>query len=378
MSSNNQTRNQSFDIQRGVACLLMIFAHVKVVDPSNYWTSLANFIGGLAPMLFFSVAGATTLLQARKYSTAFIAVSQLALFLFGLAYSMLIYTDQFRQFAMEIFQIIAIGSLLVALLHRFSSSPLLYLLTAVAVLAIKFACDRWAGDFDGAGLLLTRNEYVPHHLVPEGTPKQYPGFPLLPWLFVFCLGAFIGQTSDRIRISIATLSLLLLAVDLQLGVGGYLREKWDMTVNYALLGITVTAAAPVFAARIGDLAPQRLLLYLGRNSLLFFFAHLIGVLIALAVLQFSQLAGWLVAIGVTLIVMRLLDRWRGLRAFDRAITWWCVLAGIWALPLLVLYTPTASGGVRLLELLLGILFAKHYPALRNLLLKRMLPKPQTT
>jgi len=161
---STQPRNQSLDYQRGIACMFMVIAHLRLADPSNQWTSWVSYISGLATLLFFAVSGFNSWQQAHKYPLRFIAASQCTLFLFGVTYSSILFVDQYHRFSMEIFQIIATGSLLVALVHRWLSLPVwAYLLIAILIVALKAYVDVIAPQFDGGGVILPRSDYVPRY-----------------------------------------------------------------------------------------------------------------------------------------------------------------------------------------------------------------------
>src|SRR5262245_34641994 len=226
------TRNHALDYQRGLACLLMIFAHLKLANPDNpvMWT--LRFIGELAPMLFFTVSGYNASRQAQQQSLSQLFAINGALFLFGITYSIITRVDMYERFVLELFQIIAVGSLFTAIVSRqLKDTPWPYLAIAIALFALKLGFDQWLPAFDGGGIVLTSNDYVPHHLLTGDQQRMYPGFALLPWIAFFCLGVFIGGVSNQVRLVFAVVCAGLLELNLALGIGGHFAEKWDMSLN---------------------------------------------------------------------------------------------------------------------------------------------------
>ena len=344
-------RDHSLDLLKGVACVLMLFAHTQLqIDlPSKALT----FLGSFAPILFFAVSGITANFQARKYPVPGIVVTYGMIFLLGLSFAAMVAGNFWAAFEMDILQIIAVGVLVLYLVQRYlKPGPWFHLAAAVGVMALKLATDGLPRDLWWMAYLKT--------VVLE------PGnFVIVPWLFPFFLGMFCHLAPNRHNLWLAGAALLGLglglAADLPLGID----NRWDMTIGYFLFSFLLTASAFYAARRIPQDVTARAfpwLLWLGRYSLLFLYVHM-GV-IWLVRTYTQEIWGtyllWPVVAAASLALMLalppLLGRLQLPSLMSRFSAWIGLLALVLAAPLVL---PEGAPLV-LVEFALGVVFSLYY------------------
>jgi len=118
-----EMRDHSLDLIKGFACLLMIFAHAPGIANSpltsllyghnNKLVQTFYLLGEFAPVFFFSVSGVVGYLQAQKYQPKSVLLGYLFLFFLGFSYNGITQIEFYKDFQIEIIQIIAIGVLAV-------------------------------------------------------------------------------------------------------------------------------------------------------------------------------------------------------------------------------------------------------------------------
>ena len=366
-------RDHTIDYMRGIGCILMAMAHLRFFDSSEGYISLVDivgFIAGLGTVFFFAISGVTSQMQGQRYSSSNIVVSNLFLFVLGLSYSTMIHPNLYEFFTFEIFQIIAVGSATVALIEKyFRPSAQFYMLLALLVYIAKMCFEHLLPGFDGGGVLLNYAGYLPHDLIPAGKEPDvllHPGFPLLPWLFLFFAGCAAYRLSNRTLLLTSVVCLVVLYV-LIYGVGIKTRyySKWDMPIGHFILQIVTLGFGLVLSRFLAKFEPGKynVVLYFGRNSLIFFFLHGIGLVMAVNVARYNQYLGWLTAVIVTFFVMKLLEKVPQSKLMQNMSAWLIVAAVIMLLPVFVYFYPELTSAVLVMEFLLGILVAKNYPQL---------------
>ena len=365
-------RDHSLDLLKGLACILMIFAHSRGVDVSpltsilygenDRLTHLIYMMGEAAPIIFFPIVGVTAYMQANKYRPKPVLISFVFLFLLGFSYNGITQRDFYSDFQLEMIQIIAIGAFLVYIIqYTKKPAPATFLVIGLTVFALKIlgSHNPWLRE------LLT---FKPGIILPPGP------FPLLPWLFLFFLGAFAYNTNNINNLILAGVSiglfitLKLLSFPLQPG------NKWDMSVGYFLLSCFLLFSSFYIVRKFAFFRSEdrkQLVLYLGKFSLLFLFVHkfVIRLLHNLAVWPVPYLVlhrpfvFWFTVLVMTVILMKLILDISAVDVVNR------IFQNIWAwvlLAILILLVPTLTKNsivIYSLELILGIIFAVYYPLL---------------
>lgn len=365
VQKTQRIRDHTIDYLRGLGCVMMIVAHMRFydLDPDITLLNWVHFIGGLAPVFFFATSGVTSQMQSTRYSIKYIFLSSLFLFLLGLSYSTVIHPHLYSVLTLEIFQIIAVGGFIVAVVERYSKpSSFAYMLIAMAICASKWCFDSFYPGFDGAGILLLHNEFVPFDKGGESSSIVFPGFPILPWLFLF----FAGCACYRLRNS-SLLALVIFALGLhyllnyQLGINTRWFSKWDTPVGYVILQVAALAGGILLSRYLARFKPGKynVILYFGENSLLFLYAHSVG-LAAGYLASYNQWIAWVSAVVVTFLMMKALQK-IPLASFMQSLKSWVILAVIIALlPLSIFYSQNFTLIVVVIEAFLGLFMARNY------------------
>ena len=358
MRSSNH-RDLTLDILKGLGCLLMIMAHMPY--RAGVYRQL-TFLGGFATVPFYAVAGVTATFQAQKYAPRAVTLNYLILFLLGFALNGFNSPDYLRPpvIHFDIIQIIALGSLCVYLLEYYlKPAAWVYLLLALLTFLAKLGLD----------ILLP----VQDHPALAGILLPYSGtFPLIPWLFLFFLGAYAYRLGNWWNLGWALLLLGTYWTLVWSGLDLHYRSKYDMSVGYFLLSCMLLFVLYLCArgmALLRDSAGLAPLTFLGRNSLLFLFVHFAAIAFFYLRLQWNEniplfratpFLFWLFLLVIVLIVMSGLLRVAGfllLESYFDRIWVWAVLI---ALVLGVAAVIPHNGLVRWVESGLGIVAALYY------------------
>lgn len=351
-------RDQSLDLLKGIACLLMILAHTHLqIDlPSKILT----FLGGFTPILFFAVSGITANFQARKYPVTGIVTAYAMIFLLGLSFASMIVGNFWVAFDMDILQIIAVGVLLLFLIQRFlDPSPWFYLAATVAVFALKLLTDA-----------LPRDTWWMHYLV--NIVLEPGNFVAIPWLFPFFLGMFCYLIPNRYNTWLAGAAILAMGSVWGLGLPLGIDNRWDMTLGYFLFSILLTSMSFYVARQLPQTFVANnltLLTWLGKNSLLFLYVH-IGVIWLIR--NYTQgIWGtywvWPAVCAASLALMAvlpgLLSALRVPQLMVRFPAWIVLLVLILAAPL----TLPAGTPLVLAQLIFGVVFSLYYASMTRFL-----------
>jgi len=373
-------RDNSLDLLKGLACLMMAIAHAPIIFKDSSVVAQLYFIGHLAPVIFFAVSGATVLFQLQGRSLKTILATYVILFFAGYSFNGIINPDIYHNLRIEIIQIIAIGCVLIAIIEsRLAPANWLYLVLGAGIFGLKILLDLWAPEFDGAKHIMPRVDYT--HWTPtvdyvhwfdtntKGPAEILTGFPLLPWLFLFPLGVAAYRQSNRMNamlaVSIGSASLLMYCY----GVDLNWHEKWDMSTGYFLISCTCLFFT-FFVFRVLSpwiTNPNNPIVFLGRNSLLFLYVQF-SMLFFAGLLSFkNQYLWWLNSILLTYLVMWFWTyKIRDAKFLQTRRGWYGLIAVILLLPLLGLVNQLFLFTVFSSELFCGILFARNYKAIPRL------------
>ena len=255
------SRDVSLDLLKGIGCLLMILAHSKVLVPDS---GFMIYIGGFAPIFFFSVSGIAGYIQSHKYAPSKIFILYSILLLLGFSYNGISHPHFLVDIDFDILQMIAFGTLVAYFIERFLK-PNIWIYGFLII--IPFGVKVIFLD------LLQQNNipWVSGIFLPPGL------FAIFPWLFLFFGGLFAYKVENRFNLLAA---FFLSVIYLILSYFKYPldpQNKWDMSLGYFLLCniilflmFYVVRKFPYFQIEKG----KSLILYWGRNSLLFLFVHI--------------------------------------------------------------------------------------------------------
>jgi fucose 4-O-acetylase-like acetyltransferase len=360
-------RDFSIDIIKGLGCILMVMAHMPF--KMGFYKYL-TFVGGFAPVLFFSAAGITAAFQAQKYQTGPVLSNYFFLFFLGFALNGFHSPDYLHTPPVHFDMIsnIALCSIIVYLLeHYLKPSTWMYLLMGISCFLIKLGFD----------LVLP----VEGHPWLSGTLLSHVGaFPIFPWLFLYFLGVFAYRISISSNFVWAVTTL---TIYLFLGFTGLIldyRSKYDMSVGYFLLSclllFVLFSLVRKFAGAY-ELSSGNILFFLGRNSLLFLFTHFAVIRILSGRLQLEinvmlfkhyPFMFWILILSITLMAMTAFiyaSHFTWIQnQFNKIWIWILLVVLVIIIPALLMQ----DGLIRWAELGLGIIVGLYYQYLRAALL----------
>ena len=372
-SSPSSSRDETLDLQKGISCLLMVIAHMPFVNlvPQVPLGIIAHMAGLLPPVIFFGIAGVTATIQVNRYTLRSMLVYFGALFLLGGAWNVVVHGDMQSFGTVEIFQLIALGSIGVCILERSGRAGQWQLLgAALAILLVKELVEwRWP-HFDGWNYLFCDSDYQPHTGAKSGGEMILPGFPLFPWLSWFFLGVFAYRASRPLKLALALLSLVGTVVTTYAGSSPI--EKWDTSLSYLFANCTVLFSyfwlfhgGGAVTSRIG-----KVLCRIGSNAFLFFFAHPLGTMLGFGLFWAypNPYLAWAVALAIAVGFFLLLSRLKPGRRFHSPAAWWFLIVLIFVAPLLPQLIDSKAMVVipRLIALVVGITAAVNFSALSAL------------
>jgi hypothetical protein len=259
LNPSPQSRDISLDFLKGIGCVLMILAHAKELAPDVKWMA---YLGGFAPVFFFSIAGITGAFQAHRYAPRQMLILYSLLLLLGFGYNGITHPHFLADIDFDILQMIAFGTLAVYFFERYlAPAPWVYLFLAVVSFLVKVFFLDWLKIepvFGIAGILL-----------PPGL------FPVFPWLFLFFAGIFAYRVENRTNFWMLVFIFVLCAALIPIYPLDF-QNKWNMSVGYFLACNLLlffmfygVRRFPFFQNGNG----KGWLIYLGRNSMLFLFVH---------------------------------------------------------------------------------------------------------
>lgn len=340
-------RDHGLDYIKGIACLLMVFAHGMVRDTG--WVSWVKFAGQYAPVLFFAASGAAMTHQTAKRRLLPILLFYAVFFILGYSYNGLHVSDYWHVLDSDILQCVALSSIVLALLLKVLPAPWLALLAPIPFL-LHVLLQRW-GALQGFALV--------QMLIPPGI------FPLLPWLGFFLLGAAAYRFRDWIKAEVFIGLMILLAALAMMRIPMDLFNKWNMSWGYFALACAGVIAVFLLARWVKDV-PMKALGALGRYSLLFLYVHFIPVYALDYLGVHAPLIVWPAVLIVTPLLMMAFC-WINRHVFGRIAghwAFWAVLLGMVAAdPFLFRYKIV----IYVLSYAVGILFALNYRELMRLL-----------
>ena len=352
-------RDLSLDVLKGLGCILMVMAHV----PAKIWTYQGlTFLGGFAPVPFYSVVGVTACFQAQKYKPRSVILNYLFLFLLGFALNGFNSPDFMRPpvIHFDIIQIIAIGSLAVYLLEYYFKPPVwIYLMLGIISFLVKLALD----------VVLPAQNYP----LLAGLLLTYSGtFPIFPWLFLFLLGVFAYRISVQWDLGWTVITAGIYMLLALTGFALDYRNKFDMSVGYFLLSCILLFGLFLLARKFKWFqwqSPFNPFIFFGQNSLLFLFVHFSVIGVFVLRLQWNDNIRWfrlypflfwgfvtlVTWISMAFLLYAARIRWLAIQ-FDRIWVWMLLAFLVFAVAALIPY----KGIVRWSEAGLGISAALYY------------------
>lgn len=358
-------RDTSIDILKGIGCLVMIVAHSSL-NIGGY--EVFKFWGGLAPVLFYSAAGVTAAFQAQKYKPRGVLLTYAFLILLGFSFNRITDPGFLKEIEFDIIQMIAVGSCAIYLLEYYvRPRAWIYLLLGFITFGLKFVLQTLLAGVSIAG--------VTNLLIPPGI------FPIFPWLFLFFFGLFAYRVNNYVNLGLALGFGAILFILQKINFPLDLENKWDMSSGYFIACGILTFAA-FFILRAIPFFQQRqngLLVFLGKNSLLFLYVHFPIILYlkeirihrAVKLIFQHPYLFWLLALALTLAAMFVLiwlAKWKiAAQIFDHLSVWVVMTILVFAVGIFI----SAENLTYSIEIALGILTALFYPKLGNIFKQKL-------
>lgn len=347
-------RDYSLDFMKGTACILMVLAHYFVIPQNTPHIEQAfaftlNFLGGLAPVLFFAVSGVTSLFQSRK-SMKTIFVFYVIFALIGLTYNMIIRPHLYAECVCDIPQIIAIAVIVVVLTEKYLH-PIkeFYLISGIGFFLMHFFVTRFIPSFPGGQFLFA------------------PGvFPIFPWLFVFFMGVYAYRSMENVNLFCSLVSLILLMIlHFAHKINLDIYNKFDMSAGYFLLSVFFLFFMFYIGKKLkfNSFIARNIILYFGKYSLLFLYVHFF-VISLFESFKLDIILSYILILAFTLILMKFLIFLNSFieKAFNNYFIWMSMLVIIFIIPLL-----KSVSVIQHICFILGFLFACNYHALSELI-----------
>ncbi|GAB4430531.1 MAG: hypothetical protein Kow002_18910 [Anaerolineales bacterium] len=355
-------RDFGLDVLKGVGCLLMVVAHsnlnFKGYAPYTFWA-------GLAPVLFYAVAGVTASFQAEKYRPRGVLLTYAFMLLLGFSFNRITDPAWLEEINFDIIQLIAVGASVIYLMERYWKPPAwLYLALVPAAFFVKFPFMDW---LDG-------------RFVPGVTGILIPPaiFSVFPWLFLFFLGVFAYRVRNIYNLVFGIAAFGFFYIFYAPGFNLENHNKWNMSFSYFLVCCALVFLS-FYLVRAVDFLRQRhglaLLVFLGQNSLLFLYVHFPLVLAlkeqrihrTVKVVFRNPYLFWLLVLAITVVVMLVILWLAKVKLFQKPFqflpTWILMVAAVFAMGYFFPGRLREYWG----QIGIGVLFATFYPYLSALL-----------
>jgi hypothetical protein len=328
-----------------LACVFYVFGHAKVDGQE-----VATFVGGLGSALLFAAVGAVAVASPRR-SLPRVAALAVAFGTLGITFNLALHASNRPFWSGDILQGMALSGLVVAAWRRATGGgPWAYAVLA-ALAASWWVFEPFARSFPGSQYLF------------ESGSGDLSLFPMLPWLTLSAVGAWLVESSVTGRVALALVLGSLAVMGWSLG-----PVKFPLSPVYAMAGGSLASAAFALAGLCRRWAPVRSASdWLGRRWLVFFYLHLgIATVLGRAGLTWP-VAAWvalaLLSIGATWVVSWSLEKLRA--PFRQPATWVALFAAMLAVGLWpgvpAIAVVGIAGGI-------GLMFAARFEDLAALIL----------
>lgn len=256
----------------------MVFAHTPIPSTTDAFLEFMGFLGGFAPVIFFTIAGSNAVHLHKKYSIARIALFCSLIFFLGFTFNALVGRPLHRFFYFDVFQAIGCGVFIVAVLAVRVKSAASWFAIFVASLAVYALTPSVATTI----------------LTPD---LNKTSFAFLPWISLFFFGAWLHQLSARAILRIAILAFCMIPVfalfhaapgelvisrqKLWLPSVGIIFDKWVTSFEYLFLAFGLSGLMFALIAWNPATGRDRLFWeigFLGRESLQFHYWHIFSIL----------------------------------------------------------------------------------------------------
>jgi len=356
VGKTNKPRDYSLDAIKGIACICMILAHAQIQE-GKAAAALSFLIGGLAPTLFFAVSGVTTTFQITRTKIIPIAISYLLLSVLGFSYNAMWRPNLWTTVACDIFQIIAIGVIAVSYLEQYiKPKKIYYLFLSVGIFSI--------------------HHFVTHKFQLPPFPfrqflfaGEWAGFtfPIFPWLGAFFAGVFAYNCKKSINLVLAFIYAIGLVITFAINKNiSLLPDKVNVSLEYYFLSYSFLFLSFYLFRKFAKNWSNNLIVYIGKNSLLFLYVHVILLRLVFPPLGFNRaIPVWIASLILSVVMIYLLERGNIYleKYFQNFYTWGIIAILTCGIPL-VFQDETA---IKYNAAVIGLLFAANYHSLSKLI-----------
>lgn len=347
-------RDYSLDCIKGIACILMILVHaITLVTVGKSGVGgifgILAFFGGTAPALFLAVSGVTSSVFQVKKSIKVIIPAYIIFGVLGISYSAIWRPNVYSSTLCDILQMMAMAVTITVLIEKsIKPSKLFYLVASLAVFFIHYFITSKIPAFPLRDFLFA--------------PAIFPVF---PWLSMVFFGIFLYRIDKNLNLLIGT-SVFVASILASMFIKVDFPNKFNMSVGFFSVSIFVMSTVFFISRSIKFKKTNNPILYLGKNSLLFLYAHLLAIKV-FAPFTNNVLLRWIVVLILAYLLML------GIQFINRYIEKFFCNIMIWILMMAaVVFIPLFIGNANLifsLEMLIGILFSANYHKLSGIIEK---------
>lgn len=347
-------RDYSLDFIKGVACIFMILIHaitLVTVGKSGVGGILGilAFFGGTAPVLFFAVSGITSSVFQVKKSIKVIIPAYVIFGVLGVSYIAIWRANVYSSTLCDILQMMAMAVIIIVLIEKIiKPSKMFYLVASVAVFFIHYFITSKIPTFPIKDFLFA--------------PAV---FPIFPWISMGFFGLFLYRIDKKWSLLIGT-SVFVASILASMFTKVNFFNKFNMSIGYFAISIFVMSTVFFISRSIKFKKTNNPILYFGKNSLLFLYAHLLAIKV-FAPFTNNVLLRWIVVLILAYLLML------GIQFINRYIEKFFCNIMIWILMMVaVILIPIFGLNANLifaLEMIIGVLFSVNYHKLAGIIEK---------
>lgn len=347
-------RDYSLDCIKGVACIFMILIHaITLVTVGKSGVGgifgILAFFGGTAPVLFFAVSGITSSAFQVKKSIKIIIPAYIVFGILGVSYIAIWRANVYKGSLCDILQMMTMAVIIVVLIEKnIKTNKIFYLFASVAAFLVHYFITSKIPAFPVKDFLFA------------------PGvFPIFPWISMVFFGIFLYRIDKKWNLLIGT-SVFVVSILASMVTKVDFSNKFNMSIGYFCASIFIMSTVFFISRTIKFKRLNNPILYFGKNSLLFLYAHLLAIKI-FAPFTNNVLLRWaavLILAYLFMLCIQFINRYIE-KAFCNTIIWILMIVAAVLIPLFGLNANLIFS----LEMLIGILFSVNYHRLFGIIEK---------
>lgn len=306
-------RDKTLDIVKGLACLLMVFAHARTLGRTIETPLTDPFwqLGYFAPFLFFASIGVSLNYQLKKRTVLVVIIFNLLFFIFSYADRARESVDWLNLTNINLVGALALATIIGIVLRRFNG---------LIVFILFLVADRILNKFSlGTSIL-------------HGLP-----FSIIPWAGVVLLGEFLFEKRNwnlYFLLIGAVLTFYLTIIKQEI------IENQLMTTLFLGISLIVYPVSLIISPMIEKVKYfSNILIYMGKNTLLFYWFHLI-ILFTVTRFVLPAVLIWIYVLALSLTGMYVLQKINKftLEKISSNLWFWIILTSLVFTPLIISLT----------------------------------------